>query len=126
MADSLSPKILLAEDDRTLARALELKLTGSGYAVTIAYDGGKAIDSLKNNHFDLVLLDLVMPVKDGFAVLAEKRAMGNTVPVIILSNLGQAEDEQKTKQLGAVGYLVKADHSLVEIIDYIDRRLKRK
>ena len=105
---------------------MELKLTGSGYAVTIAYDGGKAIDSLKNNHFDLVLLDLVMPVKDGFAVLAEKRAMGNTVPVIILSNLGQAEDEQKTKQLGAVGYLVKADHSLVEIIEYIDRRLKRK
>ena len=126
MADSLSPKILLAEDDRTLARALELKLTGSGYAVTIAYDGGKAIDSLINNHVDLVLLDVVMPVKEGFAVLSEKRAMGNTVPVIILSNLGQAEDEQKTKQLGAVGYLVKADHSLVEIIDYIDRRLKRK
>ena len=122
----ISPKILLAEDDKTLARALELKLTSAGYAVKLVGNGSKAIEALKNDHFDLVLLDLVMPVKDGFAVLAEKREMKNGTPVVVLTNLGQSEDEEKCKQLGAIGYLVKADHSLAEIINYVDRQLKRK
>ncbi len=117
------PRILIAEDEKALARVLELKLTKAGFAVMIAEDGEEASKLLANEHFDLLLLDLVMPKKDGFAVLSELAGKKATLPVVVLSNLGQTEDERKAKVLGAVDYWVKADISLVDVVNRIKKLL---
>lgn len=117
------PRILIAEDEKALARVLELKLTKAGFAVVIAEDGEEASKLLASESFDLVLLDLVMPKKDGFAVLSELAGKKATLPVVVLSNLGQTEDEKKAKELGAVDYWVKADISLVDVVNRIKKLL---
>lgn len=123
MADKKMPRILIAEDEKALARVLELKLTKAGFAVVIAEDGEEASRLLASESFDLVLLDLVMPKKDGFAVLSELAGKKATLPVVVLSNLGQTEDEKKAKELGAVDYWVKADISLVDVVNRIKKLL---
>ena len=117
------PRILIAEDEKALARVLELKLTKAGFSVALAEDGEEAGRLLGSEQFDLLLLDLVMPKKDGFAVLAELSARKATLPVVVLSNLGQTEDERKAKELGAVDYWVKADISLVDVVSRIRKLL---
>jgi DNA-binding response OmpR family regulator len=105
---ALVKKILIAEDELPLSKALQLKLSKQGYNVVPAYDGQEAFDKLSKEKFDLLLLDLVMPKKDGFELLKDLQANKIKVPVIVTSNLGQEEDVNKTKQYGVKGYLVKA------------------
>lgn len=112
-------KILIAEDEKALARALELKLTSAGFIISVAHDGEEALAKILAEKFDLVLLDLVMPKKDGFSVLENLKAKGNTTPVIVSSNLSQEEDFQKAKSLGAVDYFIKSDTPLSEIVNKI-------
>lgn len=116
-------RILIAEDEKALARVLELKLAKAGFAVSIAEDGEEASRLLATDQFDLLLLDLVMPKKDGFAVLAELAQKKAHLPVVVLSNLGQTEDEKKAKELGAVDYWVKANISLVDVVNRIKKLL---
>ena len=66
-------RILIAEDEKSMARALELKLNSAGYDTKVAYDGNQALDVLKTEKYDLVLLDLMMPAVDGFGVLEEMK-----------------------------------------------------
>jgi two-component system alkaline phosphatase synthesis response regulator PhoP len=119
-------KILVAEDDRFLANAYRVKLTKSGFEVEIARDGQEAITLLKANKADLILLDLMMPVKDGFTTLEEikKDPMLKDIPVIIASNLGQKEDIDKGLALGAVDYVVKSDLSLDTLVQKIQSFIK--
>lgn len=116
-------KILVAEDEKSLSHALELKLTNAGFEVKIVVDGDEAIATMQREHFDVLLLDLMMPNKDGFAVMTEMAAKKIHVPVVVLSNLGQTEDEKKAKELGAVDYWVKADISLMEVVNRIRKLL---
>ena len=116
-------KILVAEDERPLAKALELKLSHSGYEVTVATNGQEALDKLQNGGFDLVLLDLMMPVLDGFSVLEKLKSQNISVPVIVTSNLGQKEDIDKAKKLGAKEYFIKSNTQLSEIVEYIKTAL---
>lgn len=111
-------KILVAEDDRFLANAYRVKLTKAGFEVKIANDGEEAIKMLNDFTPDLILLDLVMPVKDGFSTLEVIKKDGklNKIPVLIASNLGQKEDIDRGIKLGAVGYIVKSDLSLDDLI----------
>lgn len=115
------PRILIAEDEKALARALELKLTNAGFEVTVVVDGEKAIALLSQERFDFLLLDLVMPRKDGFAVLSELAAKKIKVPTVVLSNLGQTEDENKAREMGALDYWIKSNISLAEVV----RRIKK-
>lgn len=108
--------ILIAEDEKALANALSLKLTHAGFSVKVATDGSETLEMISKNKFDLILLDLVMPNLDGFAVLTEISARQSRVPVVVLSNLGQAEDEKRARELGAIDYWVKAQMSLVQIV----------
>lgn len=117
------PNILIAEDERALSKALELKLTNAGFLVTIATNGEEALKLIDEKHFDLLLLDLIMPIKDGFAVLTELSSKKSKLPVVVLSNLGQSEDERKAKELGAVDYWVKADISLIDVVNKIKKLL---
>ncbi len=83
-------KILIAEDDKFLASAYKLKLVKVGFEIQIAGDGNEALEILKTFIPDLMLFDLVMPVKDGFATLEEVRKLPEfkDIPILVASNLG--------------------------------------
>lgn len=121
MGEKLSKKILIVEDEKPISKALELKLSISGYNVRCAFDGIEAIELLKKEKFDLILLDLMMPKKDGFTVLQEMKDKGIKVPVIVSSNLSQSEDFSKAKQLGAVDFFVKSNTPIVEVVNNIKK-----
>ena len=121
MAGNKIKKILIVENERPMAYALELKLKNSGFDVKSAYGGQEAIDRLKTDKFDLILLDLMMPGKDGFNVLQEMKDGGIVTPAVVLSNLGQQEDLEKAKKLGAKDYFVKSNISINEIIKKIQK-----
>lgn len=115
-------KVLVCEDDVYQANALRVKLTKSGYDVTISADGQQAMELLKSTTPDIIVLDLLMPKKDGFSVLSELKASDTTkhIPVIIASNLGQKEDIQKGLAMGADAYLVKSAINLDEFVQKIE------
>lgn len=114
-------KILVVEDDEFLANAYRVKLTKAGFDIRIASDGEVALTLLESFVPDLVLLDLVIPKKDGFAVLEEIRAnkKWQNLPVLIASNLGQKEDIERGMRLGANDFVIKSELSLDEVIKKI-------
>lgn len=120
----MASKILIAEDERAISKALELKLKNSGYDVTPAYDGAEALDYVLKNTFDLIVLDLMMPKIDGFQVLEELQKNGNKTPIIVASNLSQEDDFDKAKKLGAKDFFVKSNTSLAELVGKISTILK--
>jgi DNA-binding response OmpR family regulator len=123
MTEKKPKKILIAEDDRPIAKALQLKLQHSGFEVEVVNDGEEAMIAVNEKEFDMILLDLMMPKKDGFVFLTELKQKKNKTPVIILSNLSQEGDIKKTKDLGAVGYFVKSNTPLIDIVANIKKIL---
>lgn len=123
MTSEKKKKILIAEDEQPMAHALELKLQHSGYEAKAVFDGQQALDELKKEKYDLILSDLVMPVVDGFGVLAALQEQGSKLPVIVSSNLGQPEDIARAKKLGAADYFVKADTSINDVVEHVKRFL---
>lgn len=116
-------RILIAEDEKPIANALKLKLSHYGYEVEIAENGAIALELVKKNKYDLILLDLIMPMMDGFEVLVSMKEAGISIPVIVSSNLGQPEDIQKAKSLGASQFLVKSDTPLADIVNLVNNVL---
>jgi two-component system alkaline phosphatase synthesis response regulator PhoP len=110
-------KILIVEDEKPLAHALELKLVHEGFTVKVASDGQQCLDMLKEEKFDVLLLDLVMPILDGFQVLESLKKDNSTKPVVfVLSNLSQHEDEERVRSLGARRFFIKSDTPLTTIV----------
>ena len=122
------PVILIVEDDTFLSSAYRLKFTKIGFTVQLAMDGQEAINILQNVRPDVILLDLVMPVKDGFTVLSEVKANDQykTIPVIVTSNLSQKEDIDKAKGLGAADFIIKSDVSLDDLVKKVQNLLAGK
>lgn len=118
-------KILIAEDDQYLINSYRVKFSKSGFDVRMAFDGDEVFKVLENFTPDIILLDLVMPGKDGFTVLSElkRNEKWKKIPVIVTSNLGQPEDMEKAKSLGADDYLVKVQVSLEDIVNKINTLL---
>lgn len=100
-------RILIAEDDRDLNALIEKKLTKEKYSVDCAFDGGEALDFLRLAEYDCVLLDVMMPVKDGFEVIKAIRAKGLEVPVIFLTARDAVSDRITGLDSGANDYIVK-------------------
>ena len=121
------PKILIAEDDKFLRHVYEVKLPQEGFEVATAADGGEALEKLRQEKFNIVLLDIVMPKKNGFEVLKEMKtdSKNKNTPVIILSNLGQVDDIEKGRELGAIDYLVKSNMPINEVVKKIREHLKK-
>lgn len=119
-------KILIVEDDKFLRELIAQKLVKEGYEVLSSIDGEDGVKKIKDEKPDLVLLDLILPNIDGFDVLSriKEGPSANSVPVIILSNLGQKEDVEKGLKLGATDYLIKAHFTPGEIIEKIRNVLK--
>ena len=128
MVEGLKKKvsILVVEDDRFLRELMAQKLSGEGFEVTEATDGESALKKMKEKKPDLVLLDLILPGVDGFEVLSKVKNDPSleSIPVIILSNLGQKEDIERGLKLGADDYLIKAKFTPGEIIEKIKNLLK--
>ena len=118
--------ILVIEDDKFLRELLTHKLVRLGYNILKAVDGEKGVQKAVEGNPDLILLDLILPGIDGFEVLRriKENAESSSIPVIILSNLGQEEDLEKGLKLGAIDYLVKAHFTPNEIAEKIKTVLK--
>jgi len=119
-------KILIIEDDKFLRELIVRKLSQENFDVVEAIDGEDGIKKVKETIPDLLLLDLILPGIDGFEVLSKIKEEPATasIPVIILSNLGQKEDIERGLKLGAVDYLVKAHFTPNEIIEKVKANLK--
>ena len=111
-------KVLIAEDDRFLSSAYKMKLTKEQFDVELAFDGEEAVEKARSFSPDIIILDLIMPKKDGFETLKDlsNDPKLKTIPVIVSSNLGQKEDIDKALSLGARDYFVKSDISLNDLI----------
>ena len=100
-------RILLAEDERDLNNIITQKLTADGYSVDHCFDGEEAINILSYTEFDAVILDIMMPKADGFAVLRALRSAGRTTPVMFLTAKDAVADRVRGLDSGANDYLVK-------------------
>ncbi len=116
-------KILVVEDEKPLAHALELKLQKTGHTVTVAANGQEGLNLILKQDFDVVLLDLITPVMTGFQVLEKLHAAKDitTPAILVLSNLTQPEDDERVRKLGARKLLVKSDTPLSRLVDEIDQ-----
>jgi len=118
-------RILLAEDDRFLRKAAEATLRGRGFTVLTAVDGEEALRLARSDRPDLILLDLIMPKLQGFEVLRSLKTDETTasIPVIVLSNLGQERDVEHAMEAGAAAYFVKANLSLQDLVRRVEEAL---
>ena len=112
-------KVLLIEDDIPSVKIYRNKLEMNQFDVSVATTGDEGLRKAQAEQPDAIILDLILPGLDGFLVLEELKKDPRTekIPVVILSNLGQKDDIERGKALGAVDYLVKADESLVGLVE---------
>ncbi len=122
---STHKKILLIEDDLYLLKIYGNKLRLNNFDVAVATTGEEGLHKAAVEKPNLILLDLMLPGIDGFQVLEDLKRKKDTqdIPVIILSNLGQESDIHTGKSLGAKDYLVKANLSLIHLVDKINKYL---
>lgn len=119
-------KVFIIEDEQSLREILEMRLKSSGFETEVAVDGAEALEKLKTITPDLILLDIILPKIDGFAVLEKIKEdlRIKDIPVIVLSNLGQDTDIKRALGLGAADYFIKAQHSILEIIELVQTHLR--
>jgi len=115
-------RILVVEDERKLADVIKLYLGSEGYEVTAAYDGEAGEEALEREQFDLVILDVMLPGKDGWSLLRKIRGQGDT-PVIMTTARGEEEDRVFGLELGAADYMVKP-LSMKELMLRVKLRIK--
>lgn len=112
-------RILIIEDEKPLAHALELKMQHEGYETVVAPTGEKGLDEASTGKYDLILLDLILPGVDGFTILQQLKDKKAKTVVIVLSNLGQDEDRKRAADFGVKNYLVKSNVPLSDIVKVV-------
>lgn len=121
------PSILIAEDEPFIAELYKDNLEAAGMSASIAKNGNEAIARLQKGKYDLLLLDLLMPTTDGFAVLEWLQAHEkHALPVIVLSNLSQKLNQGRCEKLGASDYIVKSDVEIDDVIAAVKKHLRKK
>lgn len=126
MSDPNEKRILLVEDDNFLADLLVLRFKKENFLFELAKDGEESLEKARSLKPDLIVLDLVLPGISGYEVLTQLKADKElaSVPVLILSNLGQKDEIERGLRLGAVDFIVKAAFDLDQIVDKIKKLLK--
>ena len=119
------PRILLVEDEESLAVGLEYNLKEEGYAVTLAADGRQAIDRFASESFDLIVLDIMLPYLDGFQVAERMRGKDPQIPILMLTARSGLKDRLKGLEVGADDYMAKPFH-LDELLLRVKGMLRRK
>lgn len=125
MTEKKTIQILLVEDDAFLANIYKTKFEMEGFAVSVAENGEEGLEAAKKKLPSLILLDILLPKIDGFTVLKKLKADASTqsIPVILLTNLGQKDDVDKGLELGAVDYLIKAHFKPSETVAKVKKAL---
>ena len=120
------PKILIVEDDQTISKLIAASLSISGYESVPCFDGNEAVHLVRNEEFDLMLLDIMLPGLDGFQVVEKIRETGT--PVIFLTAMGDVSDRVKGLKSGAEDYIVKPFEplELLARIEIVLRRFNRE
>ena len=121
MPETQQKKILLVEDEPMLSNLLQQRLLKEGYDVPLAKDGAEAVKFLRQAKPDLMLLDIILPKMSGFEVMEAMKSDPTVfpAPVVIISNLGQESDIERGRELGAVGYFIKAQLSIEDLVSKI-------
>lgn len=121
-------KILLVEDEKFIADLYARQLTNAGLTVTTAYDGISGFKFITTQQFDLVLLDIMLPGMNGLELLKEwkQKNPGSTLPVLLLTNLGQDAVIKEGFSLGAQGYLIKASYTPAQVVTEVQNALAGK
>lgn len=117
-------RILVAEDEQQLSHVLSSAMTASGYQVDIATNGQEAVEQAKENAYDVIILDIMMPVKSGLEALREIRATGNRTYIMMLTAMGEEDDKVTGLDAGADDYLTKP-FSLKELLARLRSRQRR-
>ncbi len=112
-------RILIVEDDFFIMKISRDKLKSEGIVFDEAEDGEDALRLIKSNHYDLILLDIVMPKKNGIEVMQAIKKLGIKVPVVIFSNMAQADIKKDLVGLEYKGYFLKAGHTIDEMIELV-------
>ncbi len=99
--------VLVVEDDKNIRKLIEIKLSGLGYSVLTAENGRDALDKLAENHLDILLVDAMMPIMDGYSFVKAVRESGNNVPVIMVTARGSLADKSQGFDVGVDDYMVK-------------------
>ncbi|MDD5145413.1 MAG: response regulator [Candidatus Pacebacteria bacterium] len=121
----MAKKILLIEDEEIMVNLLQKKLAKEGYNISVARDGEEGLEKMRESAPDLVLLDIIMPKKGGFEVMAEMISDEKLkeIPVIVISNSGQPVELDKAKKLGARDWLIKTEFDPQEIIEKVLKQI---
>ena len=118
-------KILFAEDDRKVGKHVKDALAAEGYTVDWVEDGHEALWLAENHQFDLIVLDIMLPERDGISILRHLRRSGNTTPVLFLTARSEVQDRAFGLDAGADDYLVKP-FSVVELLARVRALLRRQ
>ena len=118
MDENLKRIVLIADDDEMFVKLIGNEFVLENFQVVSVSNGQEVIDVANSIKPSIILMDMIMPVKDGFEAITEIRAKSelNNTKIVVLSNLSQAEDIEKATKLGANGYLVKKDYSLKDLV----------
>lgn len=120
-------KVLIVEDDEALLNLYEKKFSSKGYIVIKAEDGEKAVEAAQKENPDVILLDIMLPVMNGFEVLKKLDKIDSVnSPVVILSNYGETKNVTEGLMGGAVEYLIKVEHTPEEVVEVVEDILAEK
>lgn len=124
----MKSKILIIEDEMSLANVLRMKFEQSNFEVYIAGEGEQGIELAKENEPDMILLDLILPNESGFDILRKMKKIDEIkdIPVIILTNSNRADKVDKGFELGAVDYLLKAHFNIEKVVDRVKSHVNKK
>ena len=112
----MKKKILVIEDEKPLLMAIKSKLKIEGYNVCSAEDGVTGEEMVRSENPDLILLDIMLPGKDGFEIMEDLKSSGNKIPILVISNSGQPVEVERAIDLGVKDYLVKADFTPADVL----------
>jgi DNA-binding response OmpR family regulator len=128
MSKDKQPHVLIVEDDVFLAEIYQKKFEMEGFKVSMASNGEKGLADIKKKKPDIVLLDILLSKLDGFAVLEAAKADPSvkSIPIILLTNLGQKDDVRRGLEEGAEDYLIKTHFKPSEVVDKVRKILQKK
>ena len=122
---SMNNKILLVEDEEFLSNLIGIKLKELNIDVLKAKNGEEALELIKKDSFDLILLDIILPKMNGFDFLNELKGINNKTPVVVITILAQETDIDKFKEFGAMGYISKSKTTLNDLVLEIQNKCKQ-
>lgn len=118
-------KILVVEDELAVRKALKERLEREGFKVSLAHNGVIGLKMAKEEHPDLILLDIIMPIMDGITMMEELRRdqWGRNAKIIILTNLSDAEKEAEARKSGVPDYLIKSNWTIEDVVHKVKSTL---